>query len=61
LARNLGYVLRSLEACGPSIVDVLLFCRLSETAQVPATCGSFRIVKYLCTPDENSGFFRLSS
>jgi hypothetical protein len=37
-----------------------LFCRLSETVQVPATCGTFRIVKHLCTPDENSGFLRLS-
>jgi hypothetical protein len=62
LAQNLTYVLRSLMACGPDIIDVLLFCRHSETHQIPAACGSYCIVTHVCPPvEEGSRFISLSS
>jgi hypothetical protein len=61
LARNLEYVLQSLDKCGTNIVDVLLFCRLSEATPTPSQCGSFCVVTHLCLPEEGSGFIRLSN
>jgi hypothetical protein len=60
LARNLEYVLRRLDACGPNVVDVLLFCRLSPTAPAPSTCGSSRVVTYSCPAEDGGGFVRLT-
>jgi len=60
LARNLGHILRRLDAYGPDIVDVLLFCRLSEATLLPSTCEDFCIVTHLCKPEEGSGFVRLA-
>jgi hypothetical protein len=60
LARNLEYVLRSLDKCGANVVDVLLFCRLSEATPTPSQCGSFCVVTHLCLPEVGGGFIRLS-
>lgn len=59
LARNLEYVLRRLESCGPEIIDVLLFSRMSEAQSVPERCGEFCVVTHLSVPEEGSGFIRL--
>ena len=61
LARNLAYVLGRLDVCGPTIVDVLLFCRVSEATPAPSTCGTFSIVTHMCVPEEGGGFIRLSA
>jgi hypothetical protein len=61
LARNLAYVLRKLASRGPNIIDVLLFCRLSEREAVPSRCDDFTIVTHDCRPEEGSHFICLSS
>ena len=61
LAKNIAYVLDRLDACGSRLVDVLLFCRLSDTAPVPETCGTFCVVSHLCAPENGSEFIRLSA
>jgi hypothetical protein len=59
LARNLAYILRHLDECGPEIVDVLMFWRLSNAERRPLTCGTFRIITRLCAREEDSDFVRL--
>ena len=59
LAKNLAYVLGRLDGCGPKLVDVLLFCRVSEAAPIPSTCGAFSIVTHLCPPEDHSEFIRV--
>ncbi len=61
LGRNLEYILRQLDGYGPQVIDVLLFCRLSEAMPAPATCGSFTVVTHTCSPAEGSGFVRLAA
>ena len=56
LAKNIADVLGRLDLCGPKLIDILLFCRLSNTAPVPETCGTFCIVSHLCEPEEASEF-----
>ncbi len=59
LAKNIAYVLGRLDVCGSRLVDVLLFCRLSDAAPVPETCGTFCIVSHLCVPEDGSEFIRV--
>jgi hypothetical protein len=59
LAMNIAYVLDRLDACGPNLVDVLLFCRKSDSVPAPSTCGTFKVITYSCTPEDKSEFICL--
>jgi len=59
LAHNLTYILRRLDKCGPAIVDVLLFWKLSEAERTPLTARNFLIVTHLCSREDDSDFVRV--
>ena len=59
LARNLAWVLRRLDSCGTSTVDVLLFSCLSHDARRPQECEPFRVVTHFCRPEPDGNFITL--